>query len=382
MQKKKNLLIGQLPPPRHGMSSAFEILVQGFREQDIPHTIINASPGKHQREVGSISLMRLWQSFIFLLQVFFLVPTHTNIYVITAITRAGFFKDLVVLRWGFLFQKRIIVQMHSGNFGSFYQNEIKWIQRLIKNSYSRISDLVIEDASFADQFSDFKDRGMQIHAVGNCLPYNISEEDPPQKAFDGKVVKLLYLSNLFESKGYLDVLSAINILVNEFGKKVEAHFCGSFHPNTKNGKVISIEEQEIQFHGKIVRYGLENAVVYHSFVDGKEKIDILNDSNIMILPTYYQLEGQPISLIEGMAYQLPLIGTEYRGIKSEIIPGYNGLFVPPRSPLSIAEAVLEITSSKKIYLQFSQNSRRLFEKNFHKDVRQAKLISIICGEKN
>lgn len=380
MRIKKTLLIGQLPPPRHGMSSAFEILVSGFGDQNIPHKVINASPGKHKRKVGSFSFIRLLQSIVYLFRAIFWTPFHDNIYLIVAITRIGFFKDLPILLWASLLRKHLVVQMHSGNFANFYRNETKWIQWLIHYSYSRISDLVIEDSSFTEQFITFTDRGMKIHAVLNCLPSNVPELCDYQKRYDGQIPKLLYLSNLFESKGYLDVLSAIKILVYEYGKNVEAHFCGGFHPQIKDGKVISNEEQEQLFCSRIKEYGLDSHVIYHSFVDNKEKTDLLIDSHIMILPTYYELEGQPISLIEGLAYQLPLIATEYRGIKSEIIPGYNGLFVPPRSPHSIADAVEKIISSVETYTHYSQHSRELFNKHFHKDVRLSRLIPIIIGD--
>ncbi|WP_135854120.1 glycosyltransferase [Halorussus salinus] len=62
-------------------------------------------------------------------------------------------------------------------------------------------------------------------------------------------------------------------------------------------------------------------------------------ADVFVLPSLY--EGHPLTALEAMAAELPLVGTRVSGIEETVTPEV-GRLVPPRSRESLAEAMLEV----------------------------------------
>jgi glycosyltransferase involved in cell wall biosynthesis len=64
---------------------------------------------------------------------------------------------------------------------------------------------------------------------------------------------------------------------------------------------------------------------------------VLAASDIFALPSYY--EGLPMSVIEAMLTGLPVVATDIRGPREQVVPDITGLLVPPREAVPLAEAL-------------------------------------------
>jgi glycosyltransferase involved in cell wall biosynthesis len=78
------------------------------------------------------------------------------------------------------------------------------------------------------------------------------------------------------------------------------------------------------------------------FVSGRQKENALREADLFCFPTQYTAENQPVTLIEAMAFGLPIVTTRWRSIPEMLPPGYPGL-VPDQSPEPIAAALLALT---------------------------------------
>ena len=124
---------------------------------------------------------------------------------------------------------------------------------------------------------------------------------------------------------------------------------------------------------------LGKEITYHGQVLGHAKEAILRKSHIFLLPTYYPWEGQPLSIIEALAFATPIISCRHKGIPEMIEEMGNGHFVLPKDPHDIAQKIEKITNDENTYTKYSKNSRIKFEREFQRNVHLNRLINeILC----
>ena len=64
---------------------------------------------------------------------------------------------------------------------------------------------------------------------------------------------------------------------------------------------------------------------------------VLAAADIFVLPSYF--EAMPMSVIEAMQVGLPVVASDIRGPREQVVPGVTGLLVPPRQVAPLAEAL-------------------------------------------
>ncbi|HUV37589.1 MAG TPA: glycosyltransferase family 4 protein [Patescibacteria group bacterium] len=67
---------------------------------------------------------------------------------------------------------------------------------------------------------------------------------------------------------------------------------------------------------------------------------ILSLFDLFVLPSYR--EGMPRALLEAMATGIPVVATDIRGCREEVVDGETGLLVPPRDPEALAAAITRL----------------------------------------
>jgi glycosyltransferase involved in cell wall biosynthesis len=114
-------------------------------------------------------------------------------------------------------------------------------------------------------------------------------------------------------------------------------------------------------------------VKYHGFVEGDAKRRLFMDSDCYCFPTYYASEGQPVSLIEALAFDLPVVTTRWRALPDFFPEGYPGL-VEPRAPVQVATAV-ELMMRQPPSVDF----RRLFLEHYTEEKFISNLKAALVG---
>jgi glycosyltransferase involved in cell wall biosynthesis len=77
----------------------------------------------------------------------------------------------------------------------------------------------------------------------------------------------------------------------------------------------------------VKQLGIEKRVIFTGMLSGAEKVSILRNSDVFVLPSYY--EGLPIALLEAMYVGLPVIVSNRVGIWQMIQSRHAGLVVSP-----------------------------------------------------
>lgn len=149
---------------------------------------------------------------------------------------------------------------------------------------------------------------------------------------------LVFMGTHSRWKGIFDLAEAVKQLPS---LDYKVHMCGTFpDPQTESA-----------FHTAIA--GIEERFVMHGYVSGEEKLRILNDAAIMVLPS--KAEGMPVSIMEGMACGCAIISTAVGAIP-EVLSYKNGILIEPGNVQQLTDAIYRLTSNKKLLVEIQENN--------------------------
>ena len=378
----ETILIGSLPPPLTGQTIAFQMVCEGFQERKLPFRVINLSGGEHTRPEGGFSLRRLIQLLKPFCKALSLVFGQKNLYLSAAQNWAGFLRDSIFILLATIGRQRIVIHVHGGNYDGFYASLSPLQQYVVRTFLKHVDTILILGKSLCGMFDFEPALQDKIQVVFNGLPYDIQElsiEPKHLPSREQKRPKLLFLSNLIVSKGYLQVLEALHILVHDLKIDAECHFCGSFVLASDICPYSTSEEAEADFLHRIEKLGLSEHAFWHGPVDGNRKLRFLQESHFFLLPTRYVYEGQPISIIEALAFGLVVITTPYRTIPEMVEEGKVAELISFDQPEEIARAIESYIRDPGKFEAMSRASIDRYRKTFTREQHLNKLIPLILG---
>jgi glycosyltransferase involved in cell wall biosynthesis len=123
---------------------------------------------------------------------------------------------------------------------------------------------------------------------------------------------------------------------------------------------------------KIEQLGIQENFRLTGFISDEDLPFYYNVADFFVLPSKSG-EGLPLVALEAMACGVPVIATNVGGISEVIEEGY-GKLVPPDSPDSLAEAILEFSHSDLLALK--NDLRKMVEQKYSWDRNVEKLVEI------
>lgn len=368
---KKVLAIGSRISTQKNSFSGQAMMFDGFmqyltneRKWDIK--IINIASFSKSRITGTWSVFRSLEYMIILIRVFIylLIGKYDFVYLTGAQSKVGFFRDYCVVWIANLFRVKVVNHQFGANYIGFYNSLSPFFRRKLVGMLEKIDKIIVEGDCMKQQFQFFPGFEQKVNIVSNGMPGKVIETSYRHKVFPEKgPFRLIYLSNLIYSKGYMDVLKAVDLLVNRDKKDVVCVFAGKFISVADNTPSKSFESAQDVFFQYIRDHGLEKNVVYYEGLFGEEKKENFLQSHVFLLPTYFVYEGQPVSVLEGMAYGNVPVVTRYRHIP-DMVNEESGFFVEAKAPEDIAKQILFLMAHPDKYEQMSALNISLYQDHF------------------
>ena len=351
------IIIGQFFPPINGCSLANEVLIKHLEIRNESYHKVNTSiEGLNDKKLGhfsikkSIPIIRQYKNI-------YKIKDASLLYTTPGQTFLGIIKYAPFYIASTIFRVPYIIHVHGNFLGKQYEKLTGLRRWLFKVLISNAALGIVLSESLRPLFNGLLPKE-RVSVVGNFAQDFLCNQN---LAKSSDCLKILYLSNLIAYKGIFEVLRAVEILRLK-GIPFELHLAGGIDNSIKESLLDSISNVP--------------EITYHGTVSGNDKKELLEKCNVFCLPTYYEQEGQPISLLEGMLTGNIIITTKHAGIP-DIVSEENGFFCEKKSPESIASILEVISNDIAFYVnKFSIHNTEYVKNNFSETVFADNLITL------
>jgi glycosyltransferase involved in cell wall biosynthesis len=313
------LFVGPIPPPWHGQAVAF---LEAY--QKIPlgtKYLVNLNfEGKSwiiRKLLTLLAIIKLVRYFSF-----FKVGL---VYFTCSRTSFGSIVDIILINLSHCFGVRLITHLQGADLKPFFNVLPKFYQRIVAYSYRKVDVGIVLLNEMAEQFLTIVPT-MRIAVVPNFYDERLDTYHDVMKYKSNHRIQILFLSNIIKSKGIIELISAFKQLKHT-SIPLKLVIAGEFVADKYMGEA-QIKSSFFQAIADTTN------IEYLGTVIGEAKINLLLESDILILPTYYPIEGLPLSIVEAMRAGNAIITTDHNYLKYIIGP-QNGLLIKTQSSEAI-----------------------------------------------
>jgi len=106
--------------------------------------------------------------------------------------------------------------------------------------------------------------------------------------------------------------------------------------------------------------GIDDAVIFTGYRNDIPRM--LAAMDVFVLASVW--EGMPVSLLEAMAMQKPVVATRVGGIPEVIQDGVDGILIPPTDANELARAIINIFKDREFSDNLALNARKRIMEHF------------------
>ena len=228
---------------------------------------------------------------------------------------------------------------------------IVWLEKLL----CHITDLVFTQ-SYEDALTAVKEavcpeekllwigNGVDIGHFATEASSNGARESLGFSAQD-KVVG--FVGRLVREKGILELVQAMRLVVGTV-PDAKLLLVGDTLDSDRD------KTAKLALRRAIGQNGLTHRVVFAGFVE--DVASMMAAIDLLVLPSHR--EGMPRTIIEAMASGKPVIATNIRGCREEVVHGLTGLLVPVKDSAALATAIVRLLSNPELAWQMGDKGRR------------------------
>jgi len=162
---------------------------------------------------------------------------------------------------------------------------------------------------------------------------------------------LTIVARLSKIKGYVELLKAVDLISNNLKEDFYLLAVGGI---TEDEPYRLKKEDLLNI---ISDKNLRKRVIFAGMRSDVNKI--LAGTDVFVLPSF--LEGMPRSIIEAMAMGLPVIASNIKGSREEVVNAETGILVLPADVKSLATAILKLYKNPELRERMGSKGRKRAE---------------------
>lgn len=358
----KHIYVGPLAGVVTGQSIAFTTFVENSKHDHVVIDINTEGKFFFSKVVLNIKVI-----FFLLIS---LIRCNGNVYFTSSRSRVGFCRDLFVIFFSkVIFHRCLINHLHGADFLEFRSSLTMFERSLLDCIYRLIDISIVLTPGMKEQYESLYPN-MQLAIVPNFYQKAlIDNKNDVGRFFSRGVLKVAYLSNIMKTKGIIELVAAVSELSDFLPIELVVA-----------GKPMDDSECSAKIIANFITQAAKNYhhIKYVGLLDVESKTSLLTEADVLVLPSYYPTEAQPLCLIEGMALGCLLITTKHNYLEELIQHDINGYLVEKRSSEAIKVA-LEKCISLPEKLKKIQKFNVGFAKSNYSQISYVNAIdNIIC----
>jgi glycosyltransferase involved in cell wall biosynthesis len=215
---------------------------------------------------------------------------------------------------------------------------------------------------------------LHAHGLDNTVIVSNGIAEPPDAPADGRgsdgwscSPTFLYVGKIAEAKGIFTLLGYVQS-ARASGTPVHLHVVGEWADEHLRERVLEV----------VAREGLTESVEFHGLLVDDEKWRLFRSSQALLHPTSW--DGQPVTILEALAFGLPVVSTTVGAIPDTIRSGVEGYLMADNTVEELAAGVATVMRDADTYAKFSRRARRAFVERFTVERFETAMAELLEGE--
>lgn len=268
----------------------------------------------------------------------------------TSLGSLAVLRDGLFIIFGKLFRCKIIVFFRGWDERFEYRIRKNFLN-LFKFIFFKADAMIVLSSTFKSKLLAWGyPRAIHVETtiVDQAFLDSVNEEDIVRKYADSDQLNILFLARVEIRKGIYEAIDTFNILKKQY-RHIRLLIAGDgFELAPAKKYVIDNHVHDVTFLGAVY---------------GKEKIKAFVDSHIYFFPSYWP-EGMPNSVLEAMAFGLPVIARPVGGLVDILKDNETGFTTLSKDPDDFAELFKRLIENRLLMMEMGRNNYRMAKTAF------------------
>ncbi|MEM9219737.1 MAG: glycosyltransferase family 4 protein [Cyanobacteria bacterium P01_F01_bin.150] len=268
--------------------------------------------------------------------------------------RGSTLRKLILIPLVLIFRRPLILHSHGATYKEFYEGLPKIVQSLIAAVFRKSAKFV----ALSDGWKDYYTRAFSLNPEQVAVlknPVQFPTEAPKRAVRKGTT--FLFLGRIGQRGGALDV-AASKLPKQDKGAfdLLRAFAAVPADARRSDTKLVLAGNGDVDLARKLVLdLGIQDQVDIYDWLEPAERDDMLKTADAFVLPSYN--EGLPMSMLEAMAWELPVIVTPVGGIPEVVVSGENGILVTPGNQSELTNALQSLIEDPDLRLRLGSAAK-------------------------
>ncbi|MCR8501818.1 MAG: glycosyltransferase family 4 protein [Candidatus Korarchaeota archaeon] len=164
---------------------------------------------------------------------------------------------------------------------------------------------------------------------------------------------IVSVGNITPRKGFHYLIKAFAIVKRNFSN-VKLLIIGDIFPHQM--------KYYYELKKLVKSLNLDDDVIFTGYIDHQELLTALSLADVFVIASLH--EGTPVSILEAMAMERPVVATNVGGVSEQVISWHTGILVPPKNPEAIAKAIIYLLQNSNERIKMQKKARMWVKKMF------------------